>query len=217
MTAIPKWARKHIKAEGATRVSVAVARAEALCVAEFVPVLARSSASYAHAPWMLGLACWVLILSWQALAGIESLGQAWPWIFADAALAALGGTLLARWSFLRRLCVPGAARYAAVRQAALLAFHEHDLQKTSGGTGILIYVSLDERQAVVLADASVANKVAVEVWDGVIEKVLAGARAGDLASGFEAGLDQAASIVRAHFPRRKKLKNQLRDRLVIVA
>ena len=47
----------------------------------------------------------------------------------------------------------------AVRARAIRAFHEHGLHRTAEGTGVLVFASLFEREAVVLGDRGIHEKI----------------------------------------------------------
>src|SRR5690606_39064631 len=92
--------------------------------------------------------------------------------------------VLARRPSVQRLFIALPDRLLQVQRRAQLEFYEAGLMKTDQRTGILIFVSMMEHQAVVLADRSIAEKVDSEEWLGVIEKLLNGIKRGDAKTGF---------------------------------
>jgi putative membrane protein len=89
----------------------------------------------------------------------------------------------------------------AVRSRALRAFHEHGLQRTAEGTGVLVFASLFERRAVVLGDHGIHAKMGDAGWDEAVG-VLAGAlRQGDPGRGFEQAVARCGERLAEHFPR----------------
>jgi putative membrane protein len=134
----------------------------------------------------------------------------------DLAVAALAGGLLGRWAPLLRALTPARDLDHAVHLAAEAAFYRLGLRKTRESTGILLYVSLAERRAVVLADDGIAAKVPAETWDEVCGLLLAGAAAHDLASGYETALRRCADILAKPFPPRRRNPNELADGLRII-
>jgi putative membrane protein len=102
----------------------------------------------------------------------------------------------------------------AVRARALRAFHEHGLQRTEEGTGVLVFASLFERQAVVLGDHGIHEKMGDAEWDRAVAALVAGMRAGDPARGFVDAIALVGARLADHFPRdpsRKAPLNELED------
>lgn len=206
----------HLNAEGRQRIEAAVTKAETLTAGEIVPVLARRSARYGHAPWVAGtllfcafagsgLSLGRLVLPWGS--------QAW-WLL-DLAVSALGGWLLGKSALLRHALTPRKDREQAVHRAAELAFHRFGLQKARHDAGVLLYVSLLERHAVVLAGPGIHAKAKPGQWDDVCAMLLKGAARRDLAAGFETAIAHTAEHMAEDFPAKKggsspKLSDKLR-------
>jgi putative membrane protein len=64
-----------------------------------------------------------------------------------------------------------------VEARALLAFYQSNIQRTIGATGVLIFVSLMERRAVVLADKAIDELVPKDTWRALCDQLIAGIRA----------------------------------------
>src|SRR3546814_13453748 len=65
---------------------------------------------------------------------------------------------------LRMALTPKRTKARRVRRRALVYFQVGAERRTMGRTGILIYLSLDEHSAEIVADEAIALKVAPEVW-----------------------------------------------------
>ena len=63
---------------------------------------------------------------------------------------------------------------------------------TAGRTGVLIFASLAEHRAEVIADVAIASKVSPEVWSQVLAALTAGMKARDPGAGFAAAIAKAA-------------------------
>jgi putative membrane protein len=133
----------------------------------------------------------------------------------DLILATLAGWALSKFAWVRRLLTPEADRHQAVLLRAKAAFYERGLDRTQGKTGILLFVSLADHQAVVLADKAIAKKLPAETWDEVCEMLLRGARQGDLANGYQAAIAKCATLLEKNFKPRRGNKNELRNALII--
>jgi putative membrane protein len=181
-----------------------------------VPMVVRESAATGHVPALAD----ALLLAGAYAAGLE-LSRAhlpwghWAWLPLDLSLAALAGWGLARFAWLRRLLTPKSDRARAALLRAEAAFYARGLDRTKGATGILLFISLQDHQAVVLADKAIASKLPPETWDEVCEMLLRGARQGDLATGFQAAIAKCASILEKPFPTGRRDRDELHNGLIV--
>jgi putative membrane protein len=213
---VPQWLRLYLKEEGLQRIEDAVRKAERRTSGEIVPMVVRESAATGHVALSVGAVALALAYG----LGLE-LSRAhlpwghWAWLPLDLLLASFLGWALAKLPAVRRLFTPAADRHQAVFLRAKAAFYERGFDKTQGGTGILLFVSLADHQAVVLADKAIAKKLPAEVWDEVCEMLLRGARQKDLANGFQAAIAKCASLLEKNFPPKRKNRNELSDTVII--
>jgi putative membrane protein len=214
------------------RVSAAVAKAEGGTAGEIVTVLADRSDGYSDVS--LAWAALVALLGLVALAlapdfylGLaERLQGGWvhDWapreLFMLAAIVAAlkfgAMVLLQLIPALRFWLIPGPIKAKRVHDRALHTFRVGAEQRTTGRTGILIYLSMREQRAEVLADAAIASKVDVEVWADALEALLAQARRGDIAGGMCAAVEKVGAVLSVHVPRQADDVNELPDRLIEV-
>lgn len=214
------------------RVTQAVARAERGTSGEIVTVLAESSDGYSDVA--LAWASLVSLLSLAALAiasdfylGVADrlLGHwmhAWTAreLFTLAALVAAlkfgGMVLLQLIPAVRFGLVPSPIKAKRVHQRALQAFRLGAERRTSGRTGVLIYLSMREHRAEVLADAAIASQVDADVWADALAALLNDVRRGDVASGLCAAVEKVGVVLSAHLPHQPGDRNELPDRLIEV-
>lgn len=196
--------------EARTRIAEAVKRAESLSRGQIVPVVVEKSDAYPEVRFR-----GALLLA--ALASAVVLALHLPLSLAELVAMQLvtgaAGALLARWDPAERLLAGRSALDEAVRARALRAFHEHGLQRTAEGTGVLVFASLFEREAVVLGDHGIHAKVG-ETWDRAVAALVAGMSAGDPAKGFVDAIAVCGARLAEHFPRdpsRKVQPNELED------
>lgn len=198
-----------LTADERERIRAAVAAAEKTTAGEIrVLVVGRS------APW-----------SWTAgvLAGVAAGGAAWAlqhaasWGYPGivemlvAASAALGTAFLGAWLIPPRV----AARDAAVWDRARREFTGLGIGKTEGATGVLVMISLYEREAVVLADKAINDKVPPDTWSREVKILLDGVKAGRPGEGIAAAVTEVGALLSKHFPRREDDKNELSDDVVL--
>jgi putative membrane protein len=98
---------------------------------------------------------------------------------------------------------------------AEIEFYELGLSETEARTGVLLFVSLMEHRAVVLADQGIAEKLDSEIWNGVVDQMVAGVKRADFAGGMCAGIERCGALLAPHFPAAAENANELRDHLVI--
>lgn len=214
------------------RVSQAVARAEEASAGEIVTILADSSDPYADVALVWSVVAALLALSALALAPdfylalVDRVLGRWEpqWhprqILALAALVAAlkftGMWLLQLWRPLRLLLVPAPLKHARVRARAITCFKVGAERRTHGSTGILIYLSLAEHRAEIVADEAIAAKVQPEVWGAAMHAMLAEIRAGRIGEGLAVAVEKVGVVLAEHFPRSANDRNELPDRLIEV-
>jgi putative membrane protein len=185
--------------EGArARIADAVKRAEALSRGQIVPVVVEKSDPYPEARFRGALLA-------AALATAAVLALHLPVTVAELPFvqiaAGLLGALLSRWDPAERLLAGSRAMDEAVRARAVRAFHEHGLHRTAEGTGVLVFASLFEHEAVVLGDRGIHAKLAAGEWDRAVAALVAGLREGDPAQGFVEAIALCGARLAEHFPR----------------
>lgn len=112
-----------------------------------------------------------------------------------------GMLLLMEWSPLRLALTPGPIKAARVRARARLAFRLCAQGRTRARTGVVIFLSLAERRAELIADSAIADKVGPEVWGEAMHALLREVREGRIGDGLVAAVGQVGDVLAAHFPR----------------
>ncbi len=90
-------------------------------------------------------------------------------------------------------------------------FRALGVHATKGGTGVLLYVAVDDRKAAVFAGPGVHGAQAAGFWQGVTDAVAAGAREGSLARGIVEAVDRVGEALRRAVPGRDRDGNELPD------
>jgi putative membrane protein len=83
-------------------------------------------------------------------------------------------------------------------------------------TGILIFVSLAEHYARIIADEGIAGRVPQSEWQGAIDALLAHVGVGRLSDGFIAAIDACGRVLATHFPRTETSRDELPDRIYLI-
>lgn len=109
---------------------------------------------------------------------------------------------------------PRRLRYRRAHDNAVRQFLAHNVHATEKRTGILIFVSLAERYATVIADAGIDGKVPQDEWDAIVARIVAAAAAGRLTEGLADAIDKAGGLLAQHFPGGVSNPNELDDHVV---
>jgi putative membrane protein len=189
--------------------SSAVRSVEARSSAEVVIAVRARSSDYRQADVAAGA-----LVAYAALGFM--LFSPWPfevwWIFLDPLLAGVAGALLAApFPAVRRAFTSAAARRRAVESAARASFVEKRVGETGERAGLLVYVSLLERTALVVADRGVRDAVEAQAWAqavGGIDAAVARGETGEAVAGRIAALGE---VLERALPRRAGDVNELSD------
>ncbi len=131
--------------------------------AELVIVVRARSGNYAHADYLFGFLLAFAGLNFLLFSPIE-FGPFWVAI--DVVLLFLAGALISsRSGFLRRLFTTRRFRGNGVRTGAAAMFYEAGIANTDAELGILIYLSLLERQLELIADRGVLKAIPAVEWN----------------------------------------------------
>lgn len=156
--------------------AAAVHAVEGACSAELVVAVRERSGSTLSAALLAGTAAAYAALAVMLYAPWE-LGI--PWFLLDPLLAGLLVGWAARKSgWLLRLLTPSRVRRKAVEAAARAAFVELGVHTTAGRTGILFFISLAEREVVVVEDVGVADLEKTAAWRQAVAGIAAAVRRG---------------------------------------
>ena len=100
-----------------------------------------------------------------------------------------------------------------VHAAALTQFKAGGIGTTRAHTGVLIFVSLADRMAEVVADPAIYAKVPPDHWATTVTALTDGIRAGTPGAGFVRAIELAGAVLAEHFPASGGA-NELPNRLI---
>lgn len=195
-----------------SRIATAIRAAEARTSGEIVCVLARTSSDATALPVLLA-ALAALALPWLLVALTEM-----P-VHRILVLQIAVFVLLAVVLCLPRVRVallPRAARRHVAHRAAMEQFTIRGIVRKKDRTGILIFVSLAERYARIIADEGIAGRVPQSEWQKAVDALIAHTRDGRITDGFIAAIEACGNVLAAHFPRTGTTRDELPDRIYLV-
>ena len=211
------------------RVSKAVHAAESGTSGEIVTIVADRSDGYHDVSLLYaGLAALlvpVLFAAWPALPSMILTRVTGGWgdaeirdlmllVFVGMVAVFLLKTLALSRMSIRLAFMPKQLRRRRVRRRAIELFKVGTEARTTGKTGILIYLSLGERMAEIVADEAIHAVVADTEWGDAMIAMVAEVREGRIADGMIAAVAKVGTILATHLPRASDDVNELPDRLI---
>lgn len=219
------------------RITAAITAAEANTSGEIYCVVSHAVASYRWIPVTLGA---VAVLLTPVLIGLLAPGLLHASLFgvdwssgnfsqADMVSGLRKGLLTLSliqiavftlvtalsWPWRVRLWfAPSPMRRHKVMLTARSQFLAQGLQQTADRTGLLIFIAMAERQAVLIADEGIDAKVEQQVWDDTVTGLTKAAATGRLADGLVTAIGQCGNLLAQHFPPESQPRNQLPNRVV---
>jgi putative membrane protein len=202
---------QQITHEDHEAITAAIAAAEAKTSGQIVCVLSRASSDYLYVP-LLCASVLALLAPWLFM-------MLTPWgtqkIYLWQVAIFIASSMLLSWMPLRVALVPRPLRRAQAHRAALEQFVVRRVANTKNRCGVLIFVSLAERYARIIADQGIAQKVGNAEWQAAIDALTGHMRDGRLADGFVAAIERCGGVLAAHAPSDGSA-NTLPDRLYVM-
>lgn len=214
-------------------VSIAVAEAEANSNGEIVTVLSNSSDAYHDVGLHWAAAALLLVLALAAafpawLVGLHSALTGGGWgtsdlpplqtlLFMVMALAILAFTIVLfamKWPPLRMAVTPGATKQRRVRRRAIELFKVATERRTVGRTGVLLYLSMAEHRAEIVADHAIHSVTTPETWGDAMEALLIEVKARRPVAGLVAAIGEIGIVLAEHCPRTEGDTNEIPDKLI---
>jgi putative membrane protein len=220
----------HLSEADMKLVGAAVTAAEADTAGEIVTVVTDRSDGYTDVALV-----WAVIVAFTAIAVLTAfpdfylglvdrlLGK-WnaDWtprgIFGLALFVGIvkfaGMWLIQLWQPLKFMLIPGAIKSHRTNARARQVYKVGTDRRTTGRTGILIYLSMRERRAEIVADEAIASQVEPEVWGEAMAAMLVELKQGRCGAGVAAAVARVGKILAEHLPRQADDVNELPDRLI---
>ncbi len=220
----------HVSEADHDIVTSAVAAAEAQTSGEIVAVVAAKSNDYDDVALV-----WASIIAFLAMSVIalfpefyrglyDRLTGGWgheltanQWlgtVIAIGVIKWIGMWLILLWRPLRMALTPRSIKAERVRARAIALFKVGTEGKTVGRTGVLLYLSLKEHRADIVADEAIAAKVSADVWGNAMAALIERVRVGQPGEGMAEAVRQMGIVLAEHFPRGSENPNELPDRLI---
>jgi putative membrane protein len=192
------------------RIVEAIRAAETRTSGEIYCVIAHACGGYHLVPigWAALLACatpWPLIHFTKWPAGTIYLIQLATFIVVAAVLSL---------PVIRYYIVPKRRLYGRAHMVAMQQFLAQGIHLTEKRTGVLIFASVAEHYAEIVADSAINAKVSPEVWAGAIAAMISAMKDGRPGDGFIAAINLCGEQLARYFPPGALNPNELPDKVV---
>lgn len=210
------WATEILKPEAALKISESVQKVELKTSAEIVPMVVRSSTPTGHVLPILLLITSMCYFAMQTF--LERYHAEYEYSLVNLVILIIFCFLswrLSCWAPIQRFLTSDKDMDQSVWRRALLEFELLGIDKTQDRTGILLFVSVLEHEAVVLADKKIADQISPQTWQQVVDILVKGIASKKAEDGFCKAIELCGSIVAEHFPAKAQNHNELANRLQI--
>jgi len=212
------------------KISAAVAAAEASSNGEIVTVATPISDAYHDVALHWALIPLFAVLAWAAwrptalvwwydllVGGWDTeptMSQLLTLLMVFAALKFTVALLILKWMPLRIALTPPATKQRRVRRRAISIFKAAAERRTAGRTGILIYLSMAEHRAEIVADEAILKVTDEHTWGEAMEALITEVREGRPGDGIVAAVQRVGVVLAEHFPRSDTDTNEIPDALI---
>jgi putative membrane protein len=185
-----------VSATDRKRVADAITNAERKTSGEIVAVIAAESASYMYAPFL-----------WAALVALAVPFPLifWTWwpiqhIYVLQLVVFTALLLIFMYRPLRLALVSQRVKKQRAHRRAIEQFLAQNLHTTPSRTGVLIFVSMAERFAEIIADAGINERVAEGTWQAIVDELTKDIGNGQAVEGFVRAVEAVGRELARHFP-----------------
>src|SRR5205823_1317063 len=214
---VRRWRRirelvMSISAQDRQRISSAIRAAEARTSGEILCVLAQTSSDATALPVLIAAVA-ALALPWLLVAFTVMTVQR---ILSLQVIVFVVLLVLLCLPRVRVGLMPSHARRAVAHRAAMEQFTIRGIARTKHRCGILIFVSLAERYARIIADDGIAARVSQSEWQTAVDLLVAHVRDDCIADGFITAVNVCGQVLAEHFPRTEMSRDELPDRIYLI-
>lgn len=200
------------------QISDAIKKVESQSSSEIVTYFVKKSDSYVEAPF---IASFIVVI--LGLFGVNFLSEMWllpvKFELLSYSLVFLGiifftFALFQFVPFMKIGIISEKKEKKMVHKRAMEAFLTEEVFKTKDRTGILIFVSELERNAIIFADSGINAKIKQEQWQKIVDKLTLQIKKKNIANGLVDAINQCGDLlVEAGFTKTENDTNELSDDL----
>jgi putative membrane protein len=194
------------------RVVEAIRAAESKTAGEIFCVIMHASSGYRLVP-----------VAWAALIALLVplpliYFTIWPagLIYMTQLIVFLAAMAILSLPAVRHHVVPRQAMHSRAHAEARRQFLAHGLHLTKERTGVLIFASVAEHYAEIVADAGIDKKVTQKVWEDAVAAMVTAIGDGRPGDGFIAAVERCGAVLAQHFPPGTINRDELPNKLVVI-
>ncbi|MCR5725360.1 MAG: TPM domain-containing protein [Treponema sp.] len=224
----PLQKKLRLSDEALVRISEAVAAAEKSTDGEIVVAVAKESSRYSF--WELLASVLSALVVFAALLPCAGIARSWfeskMWTVPDWYLVALYGVTVfgliaaffqvANVPFIDRIVVPRFVQEDAVSARAFRLFSESGVHNTAHHSGILIYLSLLEKQVRILADSGISARISADLWALISDDIAADMSCKSYESAILNGIEKCGQLLSQYYPAQKSEGDELPNGLILL-
>ncbi len=224
----PLQKRLQLSDEALKRISDAVRRAEEKTDGEIIVAVAKESSRYSF--WELLAAVFFALAVFVALLPLAPTVSAWftahVWAVPDWYLPAFYGITLfaclalffqiANLPAIDRLIIPAFVQTEAVSARAFRLFTESGVHNTAHHSGILIYLSVLERQVRILADSGISEKISADLWAIVSDDLVADLHTKQYEQAICGAVEKCGELLSQYYPAQKAEGDELPNGVILL-
>ncbi len=199
---------KFFEGDGKAALTRSVVAFETGTAAELVVSVHPRSDTYARPGVLVGSLC-ALLTTGFLLYGEPEFDLYW-FLLWPAAIGVTTG-LLGNLRGLQWLLTSARTRERRVLEAARAVFVERGIADTRGRSGVLLYISVGERVAVVIADLGVRQAIPSSTWDPAVAEITGAVARGASARELAAPIAALGKVAAKFLPRASDDINELAD------
>ncbi len=219
-------ASTYLTPEQKKRIEEEVAHAESITAAEIVPVIATASGRYDRGEDIAGLWCGVIMLiaAWILYPIPSETSGTWDsssmfvyivWIAALLIGFIVGAVVASRVGPLRALFTSRKEMKDEVQARARQVFFDQRIHRTGSATGLLIYISLEERMACLLADDATEMALGTDTIDELCTTLVGGLRS-DPTAAIAGTIKDAGNRLAKSLPPEEGDMNEISNAVVLI-
>jgi putative membrane protein len=194
------------------RVVEAIRAQEARTAGEIFCVVAHASSNY----WLVPIAWATLVSLLVPLPLIYLTNLPAGTIYLLQLAAFIVAVVVLSIPTVRFRIVPKQTMHRRAHAEALRQFLAQGLHLTENRTGVLIFASLAERYAEIVADRGINEKVGPDVWEQAVQAMITAIKNGRPGDGFVTAVQQCGEVLARHFPPGAINRDELPNKLVVM-
>ncbi len=209
---LPHWLKEHLQESDLIAIEQKIQELEKTTDVEIVAMLARRSTPIYFLKWFIRLAmlsltlfCWRFVSHWLWDSYLsESL-----FFIGYILLGVVVGEYLAAQAWLQRTLLTPKEKAYSVFEKAELEFYRNSIYRTKKSTGLLIFVSLHERKAVIFADKGLTAVIPNENFQTYMSGFIGHMKKQNLSKAILHVLTEIQPLLQSHFPASPHQGNEL--------